>query len=66
MLIRINTQTFYMLQGDTSETDFSKKLGISRTHLWRLKREMAVGQDFIGKFKKIYPDKKFEDYFTVA
>ena len=64
-LIQVNTKALSVLQGDMSETDFSKTLNISRTQLWRVKSGMPVGQDFVTGFKLAYPDLAFEDYFVV-
>lgn len=64
-MIRINTSAFMKLQGGLNETEYSKKLKISRPHWWRLKQGSSVGEDFISKFKEEYPNLKIEDYFII-
>jgi hypothetical protein len=65
MMIRINVNAFYKLQGDQNETDFARQLKISRPHLWRIKKGASVGSSFITNFKGVYPYLKFEDYFNI-
>lgn len=66
MSIRLNMSNFLKLQGDMTEGEMAGKLNISRSHLWRVKtKSSAVGQEFIMKFKKTYPDEKFDDYFFI-
>ena len=49
-----------------TEVDMARKLKVSRSQLWRIKKKnSAVGQEFIMKFKKAYPNEHFEDYFFV-
>ena len=63
-MICIKKEQIYELQGDMTDTEFAKKLGISRTHLWRVRAgKSKVGAVFLSKFKAAYPDKKIEDYF---
>lgn len=63
-LIYIKKDQMFKLQGDLSDTDFAKKLGISRTHLWRVRTgNSKVGAKFLSKFKAAFPDKSIEDYF---
>jgi len=50
-MIRINEKAFLELQGDISDAAFARKMGISRSQLWRIRTEKsAVGGDFIEKF----------------
>jgi transcriptional regulator with XRE-family HTH domain len=64
--IRLNLSNFLKLQGDMTEVEMAKKLNVSRSQLWRIKKKSsAVGQEFIIKFKKAYPNEKFEDYFFI-
>lgn len=63
-MIRINVKAFLELQGDISDAAFARKLGISRSQLWRIRTEKsAVGGDFIEKFMLSYPEKSINDYF---
>lgn len=63
-MLTINNDMFYKLQGDMTDTEFAKDLGISRSQLWRARtKHSAVGSDFLAKFKKRYPDKQIDDYF---
>jgi hypothetical protein len=64
--IRLNLSNFYRLQGEMTEIEMARKLNVSRSQLWRIKKKSsAVGQEFIMKFKKAYPNEPFEDYFFV-
>lgn len=64
--IRLNLSNFLKLQGDMTEVEMAKKLNVSRSQLWRIKKKSsAVGQEFIVKFKNSYPNEPFEDYFFV-
>lgn len=63
-MIRMNVQAFLELQGDISDAEFARKLGVSRSQLWRIRTEKsAVGEDFIEKFMLCYPDKSVNEYF---
>lgn len=64
--IRLNMSKFLELQGDMTEAEMADKLNVSRSHLWRLKKKnSAVGQEFIMKFKNTFPNKSFDDYFFI-
>ncbi len=64
--LRLNLSNFIKLQGEMTEVEMAGKLNISRSQLWRIKKKnSAVGQEFIMKFKKAYPKERFEDYFFV-
>lgn len=66
-MIRINAKAFLELQGDISDAAFARKLGISRSQLWRIRTEKsAVGGDFIEKFMLCFPEKSVNDYFFVV
>jgi hypothetical protein len=57
----------YELQGEQTDTEFAKELGISRTQLWRIKnRRSAIGATFIMKFKDRYPGENTDDYFITS
>ena len=63
-MIRMNVKAFLELQGDISDAAFARKLGVSRSQLWRIRKEKcAVGGDFIEKFMLCYPDKPVNEYF---
>lgn len=63
-MIRMNVNAFLELQGDISDAAFARKLGVSRSQLWRIRTEKsAVGGDFIEKFMQLYPGKSVNDYF---
>lgn len=63
-MIRLNLAKFKELQGDMTEMDIARKLGICRSHLWRIRKgTSAVGGEFISKFMKAYPNEAFGDYF---
>ena len=63
-MIRMNVKAFLELQGDTSDAAFARKMGISRSQLWRIRTEKsAVGGDFIEKFMLCFPEKYVNDYF---
>lgn len=65
-MVRMNVKAFLELQGDISDAAFARKLGVSRSQLWRVRTEKsAVGVDFIEKFMLSYPEKSVNDYFYV-
>lgn len=65
-MICINRERFYTLQGELTDTAFAKRLGVSRSQLWRIKNgHCAVGSDFMEKFMIAYPDRLLNEYFFV-
>ena len=63
-MLRLNNDRVYKLQGDMSDTDFAKKIGISRSQLWRIRNgRSSVGGEFIEKFMAAFPDEKIDDIF---
>jgi len=67
ILLELNVEKFNKLQGNMTDVDMAKRLGISRTQLWRIKnRKTSVGQKFIAAFMKKYPNEKIEDYFLAT
>ena len=65
-MIRMNVKAVQELQGDISDAAFARKLGVSRSQLWRIRTEKsAVGEDFIERFMLCFPDKSVNDYFFV-
>lgn len=66
-MIRLNEKAFLELQGNVSDAAFARKLGVSRSQLWRIRRgKSAVGADFIEKFMLTYSEKSVNDYFFVS
>lgn len=64
ILLELNVEKFNKLQGDMTDIDMAKKLGISRTQIWRIKnKKTSVGQKFIIAFMKEYPEEKIENFF---
>lgn len=65
-MLCINVDKLYELQGNLSETEMAKKLGISRSQLWRIKtKKCSVGNEFIARFKKCFPNESMDDIFFV-
>ncbi len=63
-MIRMDAGAFLKLQGDVSDAAFARKLGVSRSQLWRIRTEKcAVGGDFIEKFMLCFPEESVNDYF---
>jgi transcriptional regulator with XRE-family HTH domain len=63
-MIRLNLANFLKLQKDMTEQEMSKKLGVSRSQLWRIKKKSSsVGQKFISNFKMVYPQESLDEYF---
>lgn len=65
-MIKINKQSFeeLMREESLSATKFAEKVGISRSQFWRILNERSsVGEGFISKFKRQYPNEPFEKYF---
>ena len=63
-MIQVDIDKLYKLQGEDTDKNFSKKLGISRSQLWRIKTGKSYpGIDFIEKFLRCYPEEPFEEYF---
>ena len=65
-MLCINVDKLYELQGNLSETEMAKKLGISRSQLWRIKtKKCSVGNEFIARFKKCFPNESMDNIFFV-
>ena len=65
-MININLEKFNELIKNDSLTlsGFAKKLGVSRTQVWRVFNfKSQPGAEFIAKFKKAYPNKDLDEYF---
>lgn len=66
-MLCVNVEKLYLLQGDMTDTDFAKKLGISRSQLWRVRnKHSSVGAEFLVKFKNCYPEESTDDYFFTS
>ncbi len=66
-MIRIREEKFWELQGEQTDEAFSKKLGVSRTQLWRIKTGKAsVGAGFLERFMGCYPELPLNDYFFIS
>ena len=63
-LIRLNMEAFARLQGEKSETEMASLMKISRTQLWRAKKGGNVGEAFISKAIKTFPEAKFGELFV--
>ena len=60
----VDVNRMYELQNGMTETAFAKKLGVSRSQLWRIRTgKSAVGAEFLAKFKAAFPKERIEDYF---
>lgn len=65
-MIRLNLSSFINLQSEMTESEMAEKIGVSRTQLWRIKRRnSAVGEIFISKFKKAFPNESLDHYFFI-
>ena len=63
-MIRLNLCKFMNLQKEMTEVDMAKKLRISRSQLWRIKKKnCSVGEKFISGFREAFPQESFDDYF---
>lgn len=63
-MLRMNIERMYQLQGEMTDTAFAKKLGISRSQLWRIRNgKSSVGGEFLSKFKAAFPTESIDDYF---
>ena len=59
-MLCVNIDKLYELQGEMNETQMAKKL-------WRIKTgHSSVGQEFIAKFKKSFPEIRIDDIFFVS
>ena len=63
-MIAINLDMLRFLQGDMTDTAFSKKTGISRTQLWRIRQKpSSFGPDFIERIIISYPGINLNEFF---
>lgn len=63
-MICMNIERMYRLQGEMTDTAFAKKLGVSRSQLWRVRTgKSSVGPEFLTKFKSVFPKESIDDYF---
>lgn len=67
--IRLKLDVLKELQKNESDAQFSRKLGVSQSTLYRVKlaptdhRYCSPGPSFIAKMLHTYPYKRFEDLF---
>ena len=63
-MIAINLDMLRFLQGDMTDTAFSKKTGISRTQLWRIRQKpSSFGPDFIERIIISYLGINLNEFF---
>ena len=65
-MLTINLEKFNELMKNEAltVTGFAKKIGVSRTQVWRIfNSKSQPGSEFIAKFKRAYPSKKLDEYF---
>lgn len=63
-MLCMNIDRMYQLQGGMTDTAFAKKLGISRSQLWRVRTgKSSAGPEFLTKFKSAFPTESIDDYF---
>lgn len=68
MELILNTIEFTNLQKrlGLSFTKLASKIGVSRSHLWRLiKNQCNPGEQFIAGFKAAFPDEDFDKFFLL-
>lgn len=71
MRIRLRVEVLEILQNNKSwtDTELAKRMGISRSRLWRAKlptnhnEYCSPGESLIIGVLKAFPDKKFDDLF---
>lgn len=67
-MLKANRNAFAQLMStyDLNMTDLAKRIKMSRAQIYRvLDGECMPGGEFIGNFKKAFPDARFEDYFFI-
>ena len=63
-MLCMNIERMYKLQGGMTDTAFARKLGISRSQLWRIRNgKSSVGAEFLSKFKAAFPTENTDEYF---
>lgn len=64
--LAINQDEFSKLIDKYGPIALAKKMGISRTQLWRvLKGHCGPGEDFITAFKRAFPNQEFDKFFLI-
>jgi len=67
--VKVKLDALRKLQGNMSDAEFSRKIGVAPSTLFRIKlpdtdeRHNDPGEVFIAKILNAYPDLKFEDLF---
>ncbi len=66
-MYKVNIDRLYQLQGDLTDEEFAKKLGVSRSQLWRIRNgHSKAGAEFLEKFKRCFPEESIEDIFFAS
>lgn len=68
MVLVANTKEFNKLKKELglNYTQLAKKIGVSRTQLWRVLNQQCVpGEQFITGFKIAFPNYEFEKFFLI-
>jgi hypothetical protein len=68
VLLRVDKVNKIQKKKDLNDGEFAYFIGVSRSQLWRAKmspsdKRFSLGQDFIAKMLKAFPDCTFEDLF---
>ena len=67
--VKVKLDALKKLQGSMSDAEFSRKIGVAQSTLFRIKlpdddeRHCDPGEIFIAKILNAYPNLKFEDLF---
>ncbi|HJV46600.1 MAG TPA: hypothetical protein VJ824_12875 [Bacillota bacterium] len=68
-VVRVNIEVLEKLQGKLTDAQFSRKIGVSQSTLYRIKlpptdgRYSAPGETFIAGVLNAFPKKRFEHIF---
>ena len=66
-MYKVNIDRLYQLQGDLTDEEFAKKLGVSRSQLWRIRNgHSKAGAEFLEKFKRCFHEESIEDIFFAS
>jgi len=65
MYLKLDVEKFNQLQYDLNLTDtaMANRLGINRSHLWKIKNKGNIGEKFIAGFKSAFPYLTIDDFF---
>ena len=63
-MFAVDTDRLMALQGNMTNTEFAKKLGVGRTQLWKITTGIsAPGYHFLSRFKEVYPNESVDAIF---